>query len=80
MCMNMRKANTALMSISIPDMKKKSINTKINRKNLNIRPGDEHFVRYHGEDVRMQPERIVRQKAVTVSDSALFNRKAYYSY
>lgn len=27
-CMNMRKANTAPMSISIPDMKKKSINTK----------------------------------------------------
>ncbi len=26
--MNMRKANTAPMSISIPDMKKKSINTK----------------------------------------------------
>ncbi|MFZ3135766.1 MAG: hypothetical protein WA126_00070 [Thermodesulfovibrionales bacterium] len=27
-CMNMRKANTAPMSISIPNMKKKSINTK----------------------------------------------------
>jgi len=28
MCMNMRKANTTPMSISIPGMKKKSINTK----------------------------------------------------